>query len=104
MPRSRARPPTEPSGPDDDPTAVRLATEADVPGVCAMLARAFDDDPVACYLVPSPRRRPGALRAFFRLQLVNDHHLAFGGVYTTDDHAGAATWAPPGKPRMTGLR
>ncbi len=84
--------------------AVRVATDTDVPGVCAMLARAFDDDPVARYLVPSARRRAPALRAFFRLQLRNDHYLDFGGAFTTDDHAGAATWAPPGKPRMTGLR
>jgi len=104
MPRSRLPVPAPAPGRVEDPTAVRLATEADVAGMCAMLARAFDDDPVACYLVPSAWRRGPALRAFFRLQLINDHHLAFGGVFTTDDHAGTATWAPPGKPRMTGVR
>jgi len=98
---ARAAKSTPAPGPE---AAVRLAAEADVAPMCAVLARAFDDDPVACYLVPSARRRPPALRAFFRLQLLKDHYLAFGGAYTTDDHAGVATWAPPGKPRMTGVR
>lgn len=68
-----------------------------------MLSRAFDDDPISTYLLPSERRRPPGLRAFFRVQIRNDY-LNFGGVYTTDDRAGAAVWAPPGKPMLKGLR
>ena len=84
--------------------AVRLATTGDVAGICAALARSFDDDPVVRYLMPTARRRPAGLRAFFRAQLVTDHHVAFGGTFTTDDYAGAAIWAPPGKPRRPPAR
>lgn len=65
--------------------------------VRAMLARAFDDDPVARYLFPSGRRRPAGLRTFFGLQMTRDL-LRYGGVYTTEGRLGAALWAPPGKP------
>lgn len=61
-----------------------------------MLARAFDDDPVATYLFPSSRRRPGGLRTFFGLQMRSDL-LPHGKVYTTEGCLGAALWAPPGK-------
>lgn len=67
-----------------------------------MLARAFVDDPVAAHLIPSHRRRPRGLRTFFRLQLTKDL-LPHGGVFTTEDRAGAALWAPPGKPVPRGL-
>jgi GNAT superfamily N-acetyltransferase len=82
---------------------VRQAVEGDVIDLCAVLARAFADDPVAAHLIPSERRRPSGLRAFFRIQIAKDL-LPFGGVFTTDDHAGAALWAPPGKPAPRGLR
>lgn len=84
-------------------TSVRQAVDGDVSEVCAMLARAFDDDPVATHLIPSARRRPPGLRAFFRVQITKDL-LPFGGVFTTEDHSGAALWAPPGKPVPRGLR
>jgi ribosomal protein S18 acetylase RimI-like enzyme len=90
----------------DSPAAVarvRQVVAADVVPVCAMLARAFDDDPIATFLMPSNRRRPFGLRAFFRIQMTTDF-LPFGGVYTTDDHAGAAMWAPPGKPMPAKLK
>lgn len=83
--------------------AVREALPGDVGPMCATLARAFADDPIAGFLLPDPRRRPGGLRAFFGAQIAGDL-LAFGGVYTTDDHAGVAAWAPPGKPMASGLR
>ena len=84
-------------------TAVRQAIDGDVAELCAVLARAFEDDPVAMHLIPSVRRRPGGLRAFFRIQMTHDL-LPFGGVFTTDDRGGAALWAPPGKPPPLGLR
>ena len=64
-----------------------------------MLARAFDDDPVSNYLMPSDRRRPAGLRSFFRAQMTKDL-MAYGAVYTTADRSGAALWAPPGKPPL----
>lgn len=83
--------------------SVRRAGNTDVDAVSTMLARAFDDDPVSTFLMPSPRRRPAGLKTFFRVQMTTDF-LPFGGVFTTDDHAGAAIWAPPGKPMPAKLR
>lgn len=82
-----------------DAPKVRPADGDDVSAVAAMLARAFDDDPVANYLMPSARRRPPGLRAFFGTQMAKDL-LPHGGVYTTDDRSGAALWAPPDKPAL----
>jgi len=67
--------------------SVRRAGNTDVDAVSTMLARAFDDDPVSTFLMPSPRRRPAGLKTFFRVQMTTDF-LPFGGVFTTDDHAG----------------
>ncbi|MHB1585407.1 MAG: GNAT family N-acetyltransferase [Acidimicrobiales bacterium] len=91
------------SSPDLGAPGVREALPDDVAPMCATLARAFADDPIAGFLLPDRRRRPGGLRAFFGAQIAGDL-LAFGGVYTTDDHAGVAAWAPPGKPTVSGLR
>lgn len=85
------------------PPAVRRAADTDVDAVGAMLARAFDDDPISEYLLPSARRRPQGLCAFFGSQIRLDY-LPHGEVYTTEDRAGAALWAPPGKPTLKGLR
>lgn len=82
---------------------VRPARADDVRAMTAMLARAFDDDPVATYLFPSAWRRPGGLRTFFGVQMRSDL-LPHGGVYTTEGCLGAALWAPPGKPSPSRLR
>jgi ribosomal protein S18 acetylase RimI-like enzyme len=71
--------------------AVREATAADVPLLGRSLARAFDDDPVMTWLFPSPRRRPDQLARFLGYEI--RHRL--GTVWTVDDHAGGAVWAPP---------
>ncbi len=82
---------------------VRRATAADVDAVADQLARTFWDDPVTSYIFPKADRRGAALRAYFGTQMRADY-LPFGGCYTTGDHAGAAVWAPAGKPLLTGLR
>lgn len=84
------------------PSPVRVAGTGDVAPVLAALARAFDDDPIARFLLPGARRRPAGLRAYFGVQI--DDLLPYGTVYTTEDHAGAAVWAPPGKPPVAGAR
>lgn len=66
------------------------------------LTRAFDDDPVACFMFRGERRRRRGLRRFFSIQL-RHMYMADGDVWTTDGAAGAALWAPPGKPEP-GLR
>ncbi|HEX3947296.1 MAG TPA: GNAT family N-acetyltransferase [Acidimicrobiales bacterium] len=78
---------------------VRPAGPDDIGPLAAMLSRAFEDDPVADYLMPSAERRPAGLRSFFSVQMAKDL-LAHGGVFTTEDRSGAALWAPPGKPPL----
>ena len=76
-------------------TAVRHATEADVPALGDALGRAFLDDPVMRWFFPDDGRRAAYTRRFFRLRV--QAMLAQDEVYTTDDHAGAAVWAQPGR-------
>jgi GNAT superfamily N-acetyltransferase len=80
----------------------RLATVADVPQLVEVLARAFDDDPVACFLFRGDERRRRGLRRFFDVQL-RHMYLHEGEVWTTPDLAGAALWGRPGK-RLAGWR
>jgi predicted N-acetyltransferase YhbS len=77
---------------------VRLLTPADVPAASAALARAFEDDPVMSWLYPGLTRMERFFGGF-ELKL----HVPNGAVYTTDDVAGAAIWAPPNKWRTSGL-
>lgn len=76
----------------------RRAGAQDVAVLSAMLARAFDDDPLSLYLFGAPRRRAVGLAKFFALQLRHTY-LRHGEVWTTTDRAGAALWAPPSMPR-----
>ena len=80
----------------------RPAQKADVDTLCAVLVRAFMDDPVTSYIFPSERRRPRGLYAYFKLQIKSDY-LPYGGVFTTEARNGAAVWAPPGKPLLHGI-
>jgi ribosomal protein S18 acetylase RimI-like enzyme len=76
--------------------AARLAARADVPGMADALAAAFHDDPVMCWLFGQKPPRPQRYaRPFFESEA--RRHLAHPTVYTTDDHAGAAFWDPPGE-------
>jgi ribosomal protein S18 acetylase RimI-like enzyme len=77
---------------------VRRATRADLAGITATLARAFDDDPVATFAFPDPGCRRRGLPRFFDIQLRKDY-LRSGEVYTNDERTGAALWSPPGKER-----
>ena len=76
--------------------SVRQATTADLDQMADVLAEAFHDDPVMAWLFgddePVTVRR---LRRFFRLE--GRRHLQHPFVHTTDDHAGAAYWDPPGR-------
>jgi len=81
---------------------VRRATDADVDAMAAQLARTFWDDPVTSHIFRNDAKRDAGLRAYFATQMRADF-LPFGGCYTTDGYAGAAVWAPAGKPLLTGL-
>jgi GNAT superfamily N-acetyltransferase len=64
-----------------------------------VLAAAFYEDPVFGWLMPAERRRHGALRRFFEIEL-RTVGLARGTVWTTDEVEGAALSLPPGTWRL----
>jgi GNAT superfamily N-acetyltransferase len=74
-------------------TTVRPATEADVPELARMLARAFFDDPVACWSCRADRLRIGMLEEFQATRL--RQLLIHQEVWTTPELRCAALWAPP---------
>jgi GNAT superfamily N-acetyltransferase len=80
------------------PPAVRRAGREDLDGVCRALARAFHDDPVMEWFFPDDARRAALNERFFKARVRG--LLAQDAVYTTDDHAGAACWAEPGRWEM----
>jgi ribosomal protein S18 acetylase RimI-like enzyme len=75
---------------------VRLLGAEDVVPVAAVLARAFDDDPIFRAILPAPEHRSRALRALFE-EWTRILHLPHPTSFTTDEHAGAALWSPPGQ-------
>ena len=73
---------------------VRLPA-AQIPAAGAVLARAFDDDPMTIYIVPDDDHRARALPAMFTVGTRLGHR--FGEVYTTAGNVeGGAVWLPPG--------
>jgi GNAT superfamily N-acetyltransferase len=74
---------------------VRRATRADSPALAKMLARAFDDDPVAEWVSPHGRTRARMLERFHAARL--RHMLPHGEVWMTAGGEAAAIWAPPEK-------
>ena len=77
-------------------TDVRRLSAADRARVALMLARAFDDDPLAEHIFPSKRMRPRGLRSFFSIQL-RHMFLPAGQSFVTGDLTSAALWVPPGR-------
>ena len=82
------------SGRDPDAAALRSAA--------ALLARAFDDDPLMAWVMPAASRRGHDLRRFFAASLRDAGR--FGRIDLSPDGAGAAVWLAPGRFRMTPLR
>lgn len=78
-----------------DQRAVRTATQADVAPLSAMLARAFDDDPVTRFLLASERRRRADATRFFAWQL--RRLIPQEQVHVAGDGLGAAMWALPNR-------
>lgn len=81
---------------------VREASRADHAPLSACLARAFEDDPVSCFLFPDDRSRSRRLVAFYRLVLpmLSEH-----GIVQTDDACrGAAVWRQPSPPPVGSVR
>jgi ribosomal protein S18 acetylase RimI-like enzyme len=74
---------------------VRKAESPDVRPLAAALARAFEDDPLMRWLLPTSRQQRH-LPTLFELALKYSH-LPNHEVYTTAELTGGALWAPPGK-------
>ncbi len=73
---------------------VLQAQKANIRPLAALLARAFEDDPMMTWLFTDAARRRRRLSPLFELALRHPRVRA-GEVYTTADLAGVALWAPP---------
>jgi ribosomal protein S18 acetylase RimI-like enzyme len=78
---------------------IRPAVAEDHAALTAVLARAFDDDPVQRWVFPAARIRSRYGGAFFRWSLWRcaEHQVS----WTTDDLAGAALWMLPHRWQLT---
>lgn len=86
---------------DDQPGAVRVRL-TDASRVAALLARAFQDDPLMTYAVPDAEERRRVLPWLIRLNV--RYGCRYGAVYATPGYEGAAIWFPPGETTMTPWR
>jgi ribosomal protein S18 acetylase RimI-like enzyme len=76
-----------------DGPGIRRATPADAPALARVLARAFFDDPVACWSCRPDRLRLGMLERFNAVRL--RQLLAHEEVWTDERRCTVALWAPP---------
>lgn len=80
-------------------TVVRAATEENIPQIAAMMARAFDADPVMRWAVPRAESRPRRLAGVYRA-IVQHEGVPFGATDAAVSEGavvGAAVWRPPGR-------
>lgn len=82
------------------PVSVRNARPEDRHALAKTLSRAFYDDPVTSFFYPRDRTRERHARTFFAIRLLQ--LAAQEQIHTTDDLAGAALWALPGRWREEG--
>lgn len=93
---TQADAPDRTSEPIDAP--VRKVTPADREKLVAVMARAFDDDPIANWFAAQDKRRA---RRIYDFMDVGYRITAPGGeLYTTAEIQGGAFWSPPGKWKM----
>jgi ribosomal protein S18 acetylase RimI-like enzyme len=76
---------------------VRALTRADVKPASAMMARAFDDDPLMAWIFPDVPMRRRRLPAFFAASMRNSglRHPGTELVVAGGQVAGCASWLPP---------
>jgi ribosomal protein S18 acetylase RimI-like enzyme len=74
---------------------VRPARGEEVPQLAAMLARAFQDDPVTAWFLRNEAKRPRYAKRFFGWQL--RRLIDQEQVHVAQDGSGAALWALPGR-------
>ena len=77
---------------------VRTVTPADQTRLTGVMARAFDDDPIANWFAAQDKSRARRILDFMNVayQMTAPH----GDAYTTNDLQGGAYWSPPGKWKM----
>lgn len=77
---------------------VRAFSRADLKPTCAMMARAFDDDPVIAWIFPDEQMRQRRLSLFFAASMrgTSVRHEGTELLVTGDQIRGCATWLPPG--------
>lgn len=73
---------------------VRLALESDIHRISLSYARAFSDDPVWRWLIPSDDFIGRMM--IFGVGVLGHAAVPYGTVYTTDDGVSAAVWTAPG--------
>jgi ribosomal protein S18 acetylase RimI-like enzyme len=76
---------------------IRPLSPGDVPAAAAMLARAFEEDPLFRWLLPAPARREAWLR-WFHTRATRES-LSVGGAFCLEQgaHAGVIALVPPGR-------
>jgi len=77
---------------------IRVAQRSDARAIAAMLARAFDDDPVMMWIFPDERLRGRRLPQLFAV-LLRRYYLAYGAtemVLAAEQVLGCGMWASPG--------
>lgn len=84
------------SRPQPDGSDRRPVTEADVPAVAALLARAFATNPGMSWVFREPVARPKRLERLFAV-LLTHVWLPRGECLTTERLDGAALWMGPGR-------
>ena len=77
---------------------VRKVTKDDRSRLVAVMARAFDDDPMANWFAAQDKRR--ARRVLDFMDVAYRMTAPYGEVYTTEGIEGGAAWTPPGKWKM----
>ncbi len=77
---------------------VREATKGDRLVLADVLARAFFDDPIICWLLPDERDRYARMKRFYKVEL--DRYRRRNLVLTTTNQAAVAMWAAPDRWRV----
>jgi ribosomal protein S18 acetylase RimI-like enzyme len=83
------------STPATEAPVVRRARADEIPELAAVLTRAFARDPFYLFLAGEASERSSRMRdGWMGILRFASSHLS--DTWTTDDHAGAAVWLPPG--------
>jgi ribosomal protein S18 acetylase RimI-like enzyme len=82
---------------------IRKVSEADIPALAKLLARAFDADPFSRWVHPDDQQREEAFVRGFETEL-SHILLPLGACYTDTELRGAALWAPPGQWQLSPMQ